>query len=398
MPGGNDTAYPEDFTFGLSKFVEPDITTDVVNCSTALYSQHGSSSLMVPTQDKPTVMASQLQQEMAEGERVEERHSSPFPSDETGLMSRNHLDEFKAEAAEEIERTFDIPTTVRDDEMETQEGDEREEPAVGIQTGEDELHSDEEAQAASSSEEDPACVSQNEEAGSQMENEGKSEGEQESPEDPSPDSQAEDEHNESPGEEDEEQTSQCADERISRQGHCSEGGVMPVEEARGESADVSERGKAGKDMSYILFPGVIAHLCPCFNGIRCSMKTKCYLSKSSTNLLTCLCFAAGWPDGRYNTFEAGSSQNVDSGRPTPGAPDEDESLAPEQRHLSLAEANENSSHPLYDDTGAEDDAPAEESAAEESATEESVEEIEEGDDSEDDEGSSHSFSMSALKF
>lgn len=106
---------------------------------------------------------------------------------------------------------------------------------------------------------------------------------------------------------------------------------------------------------------------------------------------TCLCCVAGCSDGKYNTFEAQSSQNIDSGRPSSGAPDEDEdeSSAHELPHLSAAEANEDSSHLLYDDTGhlsnEEAAAAGEAAAAEEAAAdEESVEEVEEDDDSKDD--------------
>lgn len=265
MPGGNDTAFPEEFTLGLSKFIEPDITTDVVNCNTALYAQHDPSLLMVPTQDKPTVMASQLQRQIAEAEHEEDGHLCLLPPEETGLMSRNDLDAFKTEAAEKMEGTFDIPTSVRDDEaksdeveepvvgsflVETQEGAEMEEPVVGSQTegDEDELQPEEESQATSLSEEEPATGSQSEGAGSPKEDDRESEGEQESQEDPSPDSQAEDEHDEAPGEEDEEQTAPCAGEHISRQAHRSEGGVSPVREAGGDLADDSETGKKCQHM------------------------------------------------------------------------------------------------------------------------------------------------------
>lgn len=259
MPGGNDTTFPGDFTFGLSKFVEPDITTDVVNCSTALYFQHGSSLSMVPTQDKPTVMASQLQQQIPEAEHEGDGHFHLFPTEETGVTSGNDMD---AAEAKDIERTFDIPTTVRDDEakteeVEAQEGGEMEEPVVGLQTGEveDESQPEAEDQATSWSEEAPATGSRSEGAGSQMENETDYEREEESSEDPSPDSQGEDEHDETQGEEDEQQKSQCAEEHIGRQAHRSEGGVVPVGEA-GESVDDSEKGKEGQDMSCLLLPGV----------------------------------------------------------------------------------------------------------------------------------------------
>lgn len=266
--GGNDTVFPEDFTLGLSKFVEPDVSTDVVSCNTALYAQHEPSLLMVPTQDKPTVMASQLQRQMAEAEHEEDGHMHQFVPEETGLMSRNGLDAFRAEAAEEMEGTFDIPATVRDDgaktdEVETQEGVKMEEPVVGSQTeeteeDENELQPEEEAQATSLSEGEAATGSQSEGAESQEENDRESEEEEEIPEDPLADSQAEDEHNETPGEEDEEQMSQCTEEHISQQAHRPDVGVLPVEEAGGDSADDSERGKECHDMPCLLFPGILS--------------------------------------------------------------------------------------------------------------------------------------------
>lgn len=93
----------------------------------------------------------------------------------------------------------------------------------------------------------------------------------------------------------------------------------------------------------------------------------------------------GWPDGKYNTFDAESGRDTESGQPSSGVPDEDEDewSAPEQPHLSPAEAeaNENSSQPLHEDIRLLSNDPAEEAAAQES-----VEEMEEEDDSEDDEG------------
>lgn len=282
MPDGNDTAFPEDFTLGLSKFVEPDISIDVVNCNTALFAQHDPSLLMVPTQDKPTVMASQLQRQIAEAEHEDEDgHVHKFPPEETGLMSRNDLDAFKAEAAGEMDGTFDIPTTSRDDEaktdeVETQEGAEMEELVVGSQTEEDEdgLQPEEEAEATSLSEEEPAAGSQSEGAGSQKENNSESEEEQESAEDPSPDSQAEHEHDETPGKEDEEQTSQCAEEHISQQARRSEGGVVPVREAGGDSVDDFERGKECHDAPCLLFPAVL----PCNDVYKYLHQPKVYWS------------------------------------------------------------------------------------------------------------------------
>ncbi|XP_024141436.1 centromere protein T [Oryzias melastigma] len=62
----SDTAHTEGFTLGLSKFDEPDITADIVTCSTALYNQPDamtSNFSVIANQDKSTVMASPLQRE-----------------------------------------------------------------------------------------------------------------------------------------------------------------------------------------------------------------------------------------------------------------------------------------------------------------------------------------------
>ncbi|XP_041828937.1 centromere protein T isoform X9 [Melanotaenia boesemani] len=70
----SEMTYSEDFSLGLSK-LEPDITTDIVNCNTALYDLPDamtSNISIVATQDKPTVMASQLQRGMQEIEQEEE--------------------------------------------------------------------------------------------------------------------------------------------------------------------------------------------------------------------------------------------------------------------------------------------------------------------------------------
>lgn len=262
VPAVNNTAFPDDLTLGLSKFVEPDITADVVNCNTALYDRHDAlapSLLMVPTQDKPTVMASQLQREMIEAgheestevdqeKLLEDGNLDQFsPTDEVELLSRDDPHASTAEGAEEMGGTFDILTSVRDDaEVETHVEAEMEEPVVYSQTKEDE--------GESQPEEDPAPGSQSDGAGPQEENDREPDSEQESTEGPSPHSQAEDDNDETPGEEDEERTSECGKEYISRRAHRSEGGVVPVGEAGGDSADGSDMGKECKDLSCLLFP------------------------------------------------------------------------------------------------------------------------------------------------
>lgn len=76
VQGLSETTYSEGFTLGLSKLSEPDITTDIVHCNTALYAQSdamASNFSMVATQDKPTVMASQLQRQMEDEVEVKSK-------------------------------------------------------------------------------------------------------------------------------------------------------------------------------------------------------------------------------------------------------------------------------------------------------------------------------------
>lgn len=70
----SETADSDGFTLGLTKLGEPDITTDIVSCKTALYDLPDATTSnfsIVATQDKPTIMASQLQREMQEMEEEE---------------------------------------------------------------------------------------------------------------------------------------------------------------------------------------------------------------------------------------------------------------------------------------------------------------------------------------
>lgn len=93
--GPSETAFSEGFTLGLSKLGEPDVTADIVHCNTALYAQPDamtSNVSIVATQDKPTVMASQLQAQILEMETeareaehsklVKERSAYLLPTEE----------------------------------------------------------------------------------------------------------------------------------------------------------------------------------------------------------------------------------------------------------------------------------------------------------------------------
>lgn len=73
--GLGESTHSEGFTLGLSKLSEPDITADIVNCNTALYAQADamtSNFSIIATQDKPTVVASQLEKDMREMEPEEQ--------------------------------------------------------------------------------------------------------------------------------------------------------------------------------------------------------------------------------------------------------------------------------------------------------------------------------------
>lgn len=99
--GLSETAYTEGFTLGLSKLSEPDITTDIVNCNTALYAQSDgvtSNFSIVATQDKPTVMASQLQRQIKEMEEEKsklwkEKSVFAFPAEEV-LVAEHQNEEW----------------------------------------------------------------------------------------------------------------------------------------------------------------------------------------------------------------------------------------------------------------------------------------------------------------
>lgn len=104
--GPSETAHSEGFTLGLSKLSEPDITTDIVHCNTALYAQSDamtSNCSIVVTQDKPTVIASQLQRQMIELEQEElmEVEQNKLPKEgsmyllptEEGVMAEPQIEE-----------------------------------------------------------------------------------------------------------------------------------------------------------------------------------------------------------------------------------------------------------------------------------------------------------------
>lgn len=261
--GPSETVLSEGFTLGLSKFIEPDITADIVHCNTVPYGQTDvtvSSFSIVATQDKPTLMASQIQRQMTEAEHEELMEMDQkkaamdgtvclFPTEEAGpqieecfLMSQSKDDlnapqkeERKSTAdglAQEVEGTFDIPTNVREDKTASNGDENRVEVEGDLQPEE--------------GEEEPTLNSQNEEEVVPQENDGEYESDQDNPEGPLHDSRAEGGNDDMPEEEDEEQTSERVTEHISRRAHRSEGGLMALAEAGGDSTGISEMGKDEK--------------------------------------------------------------------------------------------------------------------------------------------------------
>lgn len=274
--GPSETILSEGFTLGLSKFIEPDITADIVHCNTALYAQTDvttSSFSIVATQDKPTVMASQIQRQMTEAEHEELMEMDQkktavdgtvclFPTEETGpqieecfsmSQSKDDLDAPQKEErksiadglGEEVEGAFDIPTSVREDKTASNEenGVEAEKEKLITEVDGDSQPEEEAAATSQSKEEEPTLESQNEVEVVPQESDGEYENDQEDPEGPLPDSRTEDGDDDVPEEEDEDQTSERVTEHISRRAHRSDGGVMALAEAGGDSTGITEMGK-----------------------------------------------------------------------------------------------------------------------------------------------------------
>ncbi|XP_031698210.1 centromere protein T isoform X2 [Anarrhichthys ocellatus] len=157
--GLSETADSEGFTLGLSKLGEPDITTDILHCNTALYAQPDamtSSFSIIATQDKPTAMVSQLQRQMEQEELMEAEHSNlgkeksiyAFPTEE-GAQPQNEEEQDIAESQ----------SSVKDDTTESEE----EENRVEAETGGGDYQTKEQGAADSHTEEDVATGSQSEE-------------------------------------------------------------------------------------------------------------------------------------------------------------------------------------------------------------------------------------------
>ncbi|XP_028423587.1 calponin homology domain-containing protein DDB_G0272472 isoform X2 [Perca flavescens] len=193
--GLSETSLSEDFTLGQSKLSEPDITADILHCDTALYARPDamtSSFSFVATQDKLTVMASQLQRQMEQMEAEQsklgkEKSTYAFPTEE-GAEPQNEksFSQFEEDAdaaefqkekekstadgrledavamSEEEECIAESKTSVSNDTAESEE----EENGVETEKGAADSHTEEDAATRSQSEEEePATDSQTEEGG-----------------------------------------------------------------------------------------------------------------------------------------------------------------------------------------------------------------------------------------
>ncbi|XP_030019113.1 spore wall protein 2 [Sphaeramia orbicularis] len=212
--GVSDSVHSEGFTLSLSKLSLPDITTDIVNCNTALYAQTDavtSNFSTLATQDKSMVMASQLQREMEQSQLDREKSIYVLPSEE-GILTDSlkecvsTMSESKKEVLADNCQPEDaevVSTSEEDEGMkksQTRENDdpaesEQEENAAEPQAEQDDSQTEEDAAAGSQfededfvedtqAEEEGAVESQSEEdaaANSQSEKEEDAESDQEVP-------------------------------------------------------------------------------------------------------------------------------------------------------------------------------------------------------------------------
>ncbi|XP_028287066.1 centromere protein T isoform X2 [Parambassis ranga] len=253
----------EGFTLGLSKLSEPDITTDIVHCNTALYALPNATTSnfsIVATQDKPTIMASQIQRDMREkveetrmeGELGKEKSMYLFPNEEED-MARFPLQEeadggetLKEEArrrttmlkSEEKKDVAEFLTSLRDDKTVSDEAEEKDAQSEDA----DNSHPVEDVEAGSQSEEqefEPSSQTEEEkdeeEVAADSEFQDNTEAEAEEEEDSAPDSQTEEEEEEahSQSQEDveaESQSNEDEDVATSQNGDESDGTMEEEEE------------------------------------------------------------------------------------------------------------------------------------------------------------------------
>ncbi|KAM9837946.1 uncharacterized protein cenpt [Aulostomus maculatus] len=174
-----ETSCPEGFTLGFSKLSEFEVTNDIVNCNTALYAQADgvtSNLSMLATQDKPTVLASQLQRETEQGEQSHlqgEKSAYLFPVEE-GLMEEPQSQE-AAEAQHtegkstadcedegDLAKPEDVSESQADDTRESDEEEDRVESQTATEGGAATQTGSEAAAESQSEEEEEAADSQTE--------------------------------------------------------------------------------------------------------------------------------------------------------------------------------------------------------------------------------------------
>ncbi|XP_030256917.1 retinitis pigmentosa 1-like 1 protein isoform X2 [Sparus aurata] len=190
--GHNETTFSEGLTLGFSKLSEPDITTDILHCNTALYAQPDAMTAnfsIVATQDKPTVMASQIQRQMMEEEEEEEEElmeaaqNMPgevgslylFPTEE-GVVEECQTEESSSHDAthgQHEDAAAMLQTSERDDTAESEEDKNRveaqtkeenkEDGSADSQAEEEEEEEEEEGGVDSQPKEEVATKSQSEE-------------------------------------------------------------------------------------------------------------------------------------------------------------------------------------------------------------------------------------------
>ncbi|KAK5607137.1 hypothetical protein CRENBAI_006414 [Crenichthys baileyi] len=182
---GEDTHF-EGITLGLS---EPDITVDIMNCHTALYDQEDpitSNFSIIATQDKATVMASQLQRHIQEIKEQEEEQSEMqrekpvavlFSEDDAVTDPENDDGVSDSRGKKDVDKTKPGDTEADDQPEDHQDSaaslkSKEKEDAVASQTfgldvrvdsEEPEAQTEEEAAADSQSEQDEAAVGPQEE-------------------------------------------------------------------------------------------------------------------------------------------------------------------------------------------------------------------------------------------
>ncbi|KAG7507953.1 centromere protein T [Solea senegalensis] len=151
----NHSTYSDGFTLGLSELCEPNITTDIINCNTALYTQSdpmASTLSIMATQDKDTVMATQLQRQMSEQEQSKlgkDETEFVFPT-EVGVMEELQNEQCVSEGqlAEEV-GTAGSQSDEEEAESQSVKGD-------GEDIGADDSQSEEDVEAGSQSQKEEA--------------------------------------------------------------------------------------------------------------------------------------------------------------------------------------------------------------------------------------------------